>query len=153
MGPALTRSPSLRTLFAAVWLLVQALLILTAGRRINHAFGFRMFEESATIALHVERLVDDSGSLPIAAEWHAHDCRGQPIRYRWRDLVPSQLPLLDYALTAPYGADAALATARAAVAWVATHTPDDCETRAFAATVTRTRNGHLLDDISFTVRR
>jgi hypothetical protein len=149
----LARSPSLRTLFAAGWLTLQAALVLTAGRRINHAFGFRMFEESSTLALHLERLVDDGGRLPVDGAWTAHDCEGRAVRYRWSDLVRSGPVWLDVPLLEPYGADAGLARARAAVAWVAAHTPRDCETRGFAATVTRVRNGHLLPDVDFTVSR
>jgi hypothetical protein len=149
----LARSPSRRTLFAAAWLMLQAALVLTAGRRINHAFGFRMFEESSTVQLHLERLVDDGGSLPIDAAWTTHDCEGRAVRYRWADLVRSGPVRLDAPLLAPYGADAGLLRARAAVAWVATHTPRDCETRGFAATVTRVRNGRALPDVAFTVSR
>jgi hypothetical protein len=140
-------------LFAVGWLTLQAVLVLTAQRRFNHAFGFRMFEESTTVTLHVERLVDDAGSLPIAAAWTVHDCAGRPVTYRWSELVPVGPFRLDVPLSEPYGADAGLARARAAVAWVAAHTPGDCETRALTATVTRVRNGRELPDVSFTVPR
>lgn len=146
------RFPSLRTLFAALWLAAQAALVLTSGGRLNHAFGFRMFEESTTVSLHVERLVD-GGSLPISDEWTTQDCQGRPARYQWHVLVPSGPQWLDVPLGAPYGSDAGLARAQAAVAWVATHTPDDCKTERFVATVTRRRNGRTLDDVVFSVPR
>jgi hypothetical protein len=145
------RFPSLRIAFAVAWLIVQAALILTAGRRINHAFSFRMFEESSTATLHLARLVE-GGALPVHDEWQTRDCSGRAVRYRWHELVPD-LPWLDVPLGAPYGADAALARARAAVAWVAAHTPGDCEAHGLAATVERVRNGRVLASVGFVVPR
>jgi hypothetical protein len=147
------RSPSLRTLFAAAWLVAQAALVLTAERRSNHAFGFRMFEEITTVELRVSRLVDDGGNLPMGATWTAHDCDGRPVEYRWHDLVRVGPTFLNGPLLEPYGADTGLMRARAAVAWVATHTPRDCETRGLVATVSRVRNRRPLSDVTFTVSR
>ena len=144
-----------RTRRAAVvvaWLLLQALLVATAGSRLQHAFGFRMFEESSTVMLHVERLVD-GGSLPIGEEWLTRDCAGHPHTYRWRTLVPAGPVVLDAARIQPYGADAGVAQARAAVAWVAAHTPDDCEATALVATVHPVKNGRPLPAVHFTVAR
>ncbi len=144
----------LRTRRAVVvaWLAAQALLVGSAGRRLQHAFVFRMFEESSTVALHVERLVD-GGSLPIGEAWQARDCAGGAHSYRWSELVPAGPLYLDAQRLAPYGADAGVAQARAAVAWVAAHTPDDCETTALVATVRAVRNGRPLPPVRFTVAR
>ena len=144
--------PWLRTAFAAAWLAAQAVLIATAGARLQHSFGFRMFEESSTASLHVERIVE-GGSLPVGLDWTAHDCRGAPHTYVWRRLVPFGPYQLDVPLNEPYGVDAAVARARAAVAWVATHTPDDCESSALDATVTPDTNGRAREPVRFTVRR
>jgi hypothetical protein len=147
------RWPWLRSLFAAAWLIAQAVLILTAERRSNHAFGFRMFEENTLVELRLSRLVDDGGNLPVGATWTTHDCEGQPVEYRWHDLVRVGPTFLNAPLLEPYGADTGLMRARAAVAWVATHTPRDCETRGFVATVSRVRNRRPLRDLTFTVSR
>jgi hypothetical protein len=141
-----------RAAFVVAWLAAQALLVATAGGRIQHAFGFRMFEESSTVAVHVERLVD-GGSLPIGDAWQARDCAGVAHTYRWRALVPAGPTVLDVGRLAPYGADAAVAQARAAVAWVAAHTPDDCDTPALVATVRAVKNGRPLPPLRFTVVR
>ena len=41
--------------FAALWIAGQAALVLTAGGRPDHIFGFRMFPEASTIEIHLWR--------------------------------------------------------------------------------------------------
>lgn len=148
------RWPPLRSAFAAVYLAIQALLIVTAGGRVSHSFGFRMFEESASIEVHVERVLDGNVHKPLADEWLAHDCSGAPHVLRWKDLVRFPAPRwLDTGIAQPYGVDTGVAIARAAIGFVATHTPDDCETRAFVATIKRVRNGLTLPPLTFETRR
>jgi hypothetical protein len=146
--------PTARRLFVAAWLAAQATLVATAGLRADHAYGFRMFEESSTVELRLSRELDDGGLLPIDDDWEARDCTGALHHFSWSERVRLPAPeRLGLALPAPYGAGAAEAQARAAVAWVAAHTPDDCQTLGFRAELRLRRNGLELQPISFTVRR
>jgi hypothetical protein len=146
------RFPGARLPFAVAWLAAQVALLATAGGRINHSFGFRMFDESALTVLHVERRVD-GGSLPIDDRWTARDCQGVPHEHVWKRLVPAGPYVLDHVLIAAYGADSAEARAKAVVQWVARHVPDDCETHAFDAVVSTVKNGRPRPDVRFTVTR
>jgi hypothetical protein len=145
-----------RTGFAAAWLAVQAGLIATAGGRPDRALGFRMFAESGTVQLHVERVLDDGGLIPIGGDgaWEARDCAGELHRFEWGRMVGYPAPwALERELHAPYGADAGAAQARAALEWVAAHTPDDCQTLAFRARVDVRRNGGVPERHQLTVER
>jgi hypothetical protein len=145
-----------RTAFAAAWLAVQAYLIATAGARPDRALGFRMFAESGTVRLHVERVLDDGGMIPIGGdgEWEARDCAGEPHRFAWGRMVGYPAPwALDQELHSPYGADAGAAEARAALEWVAAHTPEDCQTLALRARVEVRRNGGAPERRELTVER
>lgn len=134
----------LRAGFAAAWLVAQGALIATAGSRPDRAFGFRMFAESGTVRLHVERVLDDGGLIPIGEDgaWEARDCAGEPHRFEWGHLVAYPAPwALDGELHSPYGTRAGLAQARAALEWVAAHTDGDCQTLGYRAVVEVRRNG------------
>ena len=50
--------PKARVIFAAIWIAGQSALILTAGRRSEAAFGFRMFSESSTLSFSLTREID-----------------------------------------------------------------------------------------------
>ncbi len=105
--------------------------------------------------MRVWREVPDGGWLALdGGAWEARDCRGEAHRFAWDDLVrfPAPAPL-DANLPAPYGVTAALAEARGALAWVAAHTPDDCETAALHAEVTLRRNGGPPSTVRLDVRR
>jgi hypothetical protein len=135
---------------------VQGVLIATAGSRPDRALGFRMFAESATVRLHVERVLDDGGLLPIGEDgaWEARDCAGEPHRFVWGEMVGYPAPwALERELHSPYGGNAALAQARAALGWVAAHTPADCQTLGLRAVVEVRRNGGAPEPHELAVER
>jgi len=134
--------PRARVAFAAVWLAGQVTLIVTAGRRPDHIFGFRMFPEASTMQVHLAR-VTATGELPApGGEWSARDASGQLRHFAWRDRVRDPvLGSLDARVFASYGADTQLARLERALDDVADHTPEDAETRRLVAHVTIWRNG------------
>ena len=135
--------PNARTLFCALLLVVEAALIATAGRRADRSYGFRMFADSSSVKVSLFRQIDGGALLPVEGEqWTAHDCAGGEHRYVWSDMVRWPAPArLDRTTMAPYGTDAALAETKGALAFIAAHTPEDCETRALVAELTLRRNG------------
>jgi hypothetical protein len=48
---------------------------------------------------------------------------------------------------APYGVESEVHRTRDALAWVVTHTPDDCETRALVARIEPRKNGRPVEPI------
>ena len=56
--PARTGKLYFRLVFCVAWITAQAVLILTAPRRADAAFGFRMFAESSTITVRLEREIE-----------------------------------------------------------------------------------------------
>jgi hypothetical protein len=136
-----------RVLFALAWLGAQAALVLTADRRTDAAFGFRMFSDSSTLktALFREIVGADGARTRVHVEdgvWSANDAGGLRRRFAWTDRVRrSDLARFDKEIVAAVGADAQVSRLRAALEDVATHTPDDAETRRFLLEVTVRRNG------------
>jgi hypothetical protein len=109
------------------------LAFVVAGYRSEHkVFAFQMFPEASTWRADVVRVTSDGRRVPVSQPWAG---------YRWDELVP------DSALTYPEGrqhADAGLANQlaflRAALDYVARHTPRDHDTRYLEATVTAWHN-------------
>jgi hypothetical protein len=141
--------PGARVAFACAYLATQGVLIATAGKRPDHAFGFRMFAESSTMRVELLREVDapsGHGVIAVGAPngaWTARDRGGQVHRIAWRDRVRDPLlSTFDTTIEASYGIAAQLARLKAALDDVATHTPDDDETRRLIADVTVRKNGH-----------
>jgi hypothetical protein len=133
-----------RTAFAGAWILGQAALILSAGARPDHVFGFRMFPESSTIEIHLSRELRGGGPAAAAprGEWSASDAGGQLRHFSWRDRVrDSLLGALDTRVFASYGADTQLARLQRALDDVADHTPEDADTLRLRADVIVQRNG------------
>lgn len=138
-----------RIAFSAVFLAVQAALVLTAGSRPEAAFGFRMFSESSTISYSLSREVrrhpGDEGIVvvPVAdGEWSAKDSQGVLRHVSWRDRVKRpELAAFDVTLHASYSARAQLSRLTAALDDVAAHTPDDHETVRLLMDVTIRHNG------------
>ena len=151
--------PRARLAFAGGYLALQAGLVLSAGGRPDHAFGLRMAAESTTVVVALSREVtvaahdedDDArdgirdGVAVVAVKggsWVAHDRSGKPRRIDWRDRVHEpELSTFDAVIDASAGATGTLARLQAALDDVATHTPDDAETRALLADVVVQRNG------------
>jgi hypothetical protein len=130
----------LRVLFAGAWLLAQAVLIITAAKRADHAYGFRMFDQSAVVQMHLQRRVDGpSGPTLVPVEygsWSARDQKRTRHQIYWRDRVTvRELCVFDVRTDAAYGAAAQLSRLQAALDDVASHIPDDAETLALVADV------------------
>ena len=135
-----------RVVVATGWIALQLTLVATGGLREDRLFAFQMFNESSTLKVHLyRRLKSPAGVLsPVAlGEWDARGLDGSVHRVRWRDHVkPIELGLFDRTLHASYGVQAQLSRWRAALDYVATHTPEDAETDALVADVMVVRNGH-----------
>ncbi|CAN5796624.1 hypothetical protein BH11MYX4_BH11MYX4_51290 [soil metagenome] len=136
-----------RVFFAVAWLGVQVALVLTADRRIDAAFGFRMFVESSSIRMSLYRDVTGADGTRTRVHvddgvWSANDAGGLRRRFAWSDRVRRyELAIFDRETSAKYGAAATLARLQAALDDVSTHTADDAETRRFLLYVTVRRNG------------
>jgi len=130
-----------------VWVTTQIALVITADRRPDAAFGFRMFSESSTlkIALHREVTQDDGQVARIHVDdgvWSARDGAGTLHRHAWNERVRRQeLATFDTEINAKYAVDAQLARLQAALDDLATQVPDDAETRRFLLDVTVRKNG------------
>ncbi|MBX3260145.1 MAG: hypothetical protein KIS78_31585 [Labilithrix sp.] len=147
--PAAGTGKNHRILFALLWLAVQATLIVTAGRRSDGAFGFRMFNESSTIKLALYRELERDPGGPRArvpvegGVWIARASDGTNHRMSWYDRVPTPFWAFDQEMPASYGAAAQLERLQRALDDLATHVSaaDDLETRRFVLDVTVRRNG------------
>ena len=147
-APASPPGPSYRILFAVLWVAVQAVLIVTAGRRPDGAFGFRMFNESSTVRIALFREVDgpDGNVARIHVDggvWSARGSDGVHHRLTWYDRVPTPYWIFDQEMHASYGAKAQLSRLQGALDDVARHLApsDDVETRRLVLDVTVRRNG------------
>jgi hypothetical protein len=134
---------ALRLVFAAAWIALQFALILTADRRPDGAFGFRMFSESSTIKLVLYREIDDGARVHVEdGTWSARDAGGLTRRFSWFDRVKNPpMSFFDADVPASYGAAAQLSRLQLALDDVATHIPDDAETKRLLLDVTVKRNG------------
>jgi len=149
----LNLGPGVRVAFAACWLAGQIALVLTAARRSDGAFGFRMFPEASTIEIRLAREIESGGGAPAAGgvvnsiaaphgEWAARDVRGQLRHFSWHDRVRDPtLSAVDARVFAPYGADAQLARLQLALDDVVDHVPEDAETIRLRADVLVWKNG------------
>jgi hypothetical protein len=131
-----------RIVFAITWVAAQAALVVSASRRADHAFGFRMFSESSTIEIHLARETPDGTKSIENGEWTVKDADGIPKKMRWRDRVRDPvLSTLGAPVQASYGAEAQLSRLQAALDDVAAHTPEDVETLKLVADVHVKKNG------------
>jgi hypothetical protein len=147
--------PRGRTVACAVFFGSEAALIATAGMRTDQSYGFRMFPESSSIVVHLSRRLDDGRLVAVdkRGHWEAH-CDGATHAFDWGKMVRAPAPWrLDAAVGAPYGVENEVQRMRDAMQWVADHTPDDCETRAFVATVDATKNGRPPYQVELEVTR
>jgi hypothetical protein len=136
-----------RTILAAVYLLVQVALLITASARPDGVFAFRMFNESSTISIELLRRVElGDGSLavvPTNGAWKARDTNGVVHDVSWNDRVRDPiLGTLGRPVHAAYGVDAQLFRLQRALDDVARSTTQDGETKALLARVAVVRNGH-----------
>jgi len=130
-----------RVLFAIAWISLQLILIVTAGRRADGAFGFRMFPESATIKLELYRDVDGARVHVESGVWGAKALDGRVRRFSWYDRVPRPYWVFDRESNAAYGSATQLQRLQSALDDVAAHVPEDVETTRFLLDVTVRRNG------------
>jgi len=134
--------PQVRAPFALLWMLGQAALVLTAGLRADHIFGFRMFPEASTLEIHLSRITGGSSLPAPRGEWAARDAAGQLRHFSWRDRVHDPvLQSIDVPMFASYGADTQLARLQRALDDVADHLDEDDETQALRADVWVSKNG------------
>lgn len=141
--------------FAAAWLAVQGVLVVSAGQRPDAAFGFRMFSESSTLEVHLFRELPDGTRVEVEnGEWVAKDRDGIPHRISWGSHVKEpNLTAFGVTMHAAYGAAAQVQRWSAALDYVAAHTPDDTETRALELELGVKKNGHARTTTRVQVRR
>jgi hypothetical protein len=134
--------PRARVAFAACWIAGQATLVLTAGSRADHVFGFRMFPEASTLEIRLSREFDGHVVPAPGGEWSARDAEGQLRHFAWHDRVRDPiLSTVDAEVFASYGVDAQLARLQRALDDVADHVPEDGETTRLRADVMVRKNG------------
>ena len=133
--------------FVGLWVLVQAALVLTADRRVDGMFGFRALTEASSFRTSLFREVagQDGKRVRVYVEdgiWTANDAGGLRRRFAWSDRVRRhELVVLDRDTPADVSAEATLDRLQGALDDLATHTPDDADTRRFLLDVTVRRNG------------
>jgi hypothetical protein len=138
----------MRVGFAAAYLSVQAVLVVTAYRRPDRIFGFQMFNESSTIDVRISRRVrGDAGlvrTVPLVdGSWQVRDATGMVHTLRWSDRVADPtLARTGRPVHASYGVEAQLFHLQAALDDVAQKSAADGETVAFVADVEVNRNGY-----------
>jgi hypothetical protein len=133
--------------FAAVWLGVQAALVMTAARRSDGAFGFCIARESTSLKLALFREVDGpDGPTRIHVDdgvWPSRGPDGRVHRQSWYDRVPIPRWIFDRETTAPDGLAAERERLQRELDDVAAHLSleDDAETRRLLLEVSARRNG------------
>ena len=135
-----------RLAFAVAWIGLQGGLILTANRRPDGAFGFRMFSESTTIKVSLYREVasEDGTRTRVHVDdgrWSARDSAGQVRRFSWHDRVMPNLAIFDAEWAAAYGEAAQLTRWQGALDDVFAHTTDDAETKRLVLDIVVKKNG------------
>jgi hypothetical protein len=116
-----------------VGVVVLQLAFVARGYWSDHReFAFQMFPESSTWRADVVRVLDDGRHVPVEQPWDG---------YRWDALVRDRyLQAPSSRHHADGGVDNQLAFIRAALDYVATHTPRDGDTRYLEARVTYWHN-------------
>jgi hypothetical protein len=139
-----------RVCFAVAWIALQGALILTANRRPDGAFGFRMFSESTTIKVSLYRETAGGRVFVEDGRWSARDAAGQVKRFSWHDRVTPNLAVFDVEWAAAYGEAAQLARWQGALDDVFAHTTDDAETRRLVLDIVVRKNGREPHTVTLT---
>lgn len=139
-----------RIAFAVAWIGLQGGLILTANRRPDGAFGFRMFSESTTIKVSLYREVATGRVHVEDGQWSARDAAGQVQRFSWNDRVMPSLAVFDVEWAASYGEAAQLARWQGALDDVFEHTADDAETKRLVLEIVVRKNGREPHTVTLT---
>lgn len=127
--------------FAFAWVVLQLVLVTTAVRRYDGAFGFRMFAESSSIKVALYREVRGERVHVDEGAWFARDAGGVTRRFAWQDRVRPELSVFDREIHASYGARTQLVRLQGALDDVASHIDADSETTRLHLDVTIRRNG------------
>jgi hypothetical protein len=135
-----------RTTLAAVYLAIQASLVLTSALRPDGVFSFQMFNESSRIAITLGRRVDtpEGGTTVVGTDgaWQTLDATGVARQFRWTDRIRDPtLSTLGRPVHASYGVAAQLFRLQKALDDMAEHLDGDEETRGLVADVKIWRNG------------
>lgn len=135
-----------RLAFVALFLGLQAGLILTAELRPDRIFSFRMFNESSKLKFELYREVRGRRGLRRVivrdGVWRAHTPAGNLAEFRWTDRVRfASLSRTSQLTHTPYGLDAQVFRLQKALEDVAAHIPEDTDTRALIAVADTLKNG------------
>lgn len=135
-----------RIAFAVAWIGLQGGLILTANRRPDGAFGFRMFAESTTIKVSLYREIVGADGVRSRVhvddgKWSARDASGHVKRFSWHDRVTPNLSVFDVEWAAAYGEAAQLARWQGALDDVAAQTTEDADTKRLVLDIVVKKNG------------
>lgn len=123
----------LRVLLVVAWVAVSSTAIVMGYWSTSPVLAWQMFPEASTMEISVTRVTSSGERIDIDAPW--------PGGYRWSDLVEARgLGVTGTEIDAAYGVEASLEALHHALDWVATHTPDDHETRLLEAEVTYRHN-------------
>jgi hypothetical protein len=120
------------TAFVVTVLAVQVGFAINGYRDPHMFFAFQPFNESSTWRADIVRVTSSGERLPIDGGWAG---------YTWNELV--DMPALQgpsHTRHASMGVGATIDFLDKALDWIATHTPDDRETRYLEATVTTYQN-------------
>lgn len=118
--------------FAAAIVMVQFGFALNGYREPHKFFAFQPFNESSTWRADIVRVTWSGERVPVDENWGD---------YRWDELVDMSALRSPSTLRHAYmGVGATVDFLDDALDWVATHTPDDHETRYLEATVTYYKN-------------
>jgi len=124
-----SRTPVVVRRVVFVGVVVLQLTFVARGYWSDHKeFAFQMFPEASTWKAEIVRVLRDGRVVAVDDGWNG---------YQWSALVRDrylQFPGVRH--HADSGVDSQLAFLRAALDWVAAHTPDDDETRYLEADVT-----------------
>jgi hypothetical protein len=122
------------TAFIVAVLGVQIGFALNGYRDPHKFFAFQPFNESSTWQAEIVRVTWDGERLPIEEAWAGYD---------WDELVGMAALRGPQRMRHAYmGVGATVDFLDEALDWVATHTPDDHETRYLEATVVSRENTH-----------
>jgi hypothetical protein len=146
VGDRLDLKPKGRAAFVIVFLGLEAFAITWGLRAPDHVLAFQMFNESSSLTVELFREVQRKRRrvlVPVVdGKWQARDAAGVLRDFSWQDRVKYEpLNRLGVSVHASYGLSAQLFRLQAALDDVASHIPDDTQTRALVAVVQASHNG------------
>jgi hypothetical protein len=146
LGELFDLKPKSRAAFVIAFLGLELMAIAWGLRAPDHVLGFQMFNESSRLNVQLFREVQRKRRrvlVPVLdGKWQARDAAGALRDFSWQDRVKYEpLSRLGVWVHASYGLSAQLFRLQAALDDVASHIPDDTQTRALVAVVEATHNG------------